>query len=514
MSDGIRLADLLAGLSLISDHGLGLPPDDAVRSCLLATALAHKLDLRDGEVADVFYDSLFEHVGCLGYAHESHLVWGDDVAANRAAQRTNFAAPKELFTAYLPTLLKDVEGWERAQVTARLFTKGPGFLKRFATASCEVAAQTARRLGLPQEVQLSLRQYSEWWNGKGVPAGVKGDEITLTARVVHVASVAAKFDVLGGPELAVEAVRRRAGSIFDPAIAATFEAHARELLETAGIGDPRRRVLEVEPEPLRIVPLARLREVAAAFGDVADLKTPFTHGHSAGVARLARAAGERLGLDTETSARLEIAALLHDLGRVAISNAVWEKPGPLTSGEWEQVRLHAYHSERILSCSTVLEPMAALAGMHHERMDASGYHRGAGAAQIPFAARVLAAADALQAMTQPRPHRAALTVDEAAQRLQRDARAGRYDSDAVKAVVDAAGGSPQRGAGLRPAGLSEREVEVLRLVANGLSNREIAQRLFVSPRTAEHHVQHIYAKIGASSRASAALFAMEHGLLG
>jgi HD-GYP domain-containing protein (c-di-GMP phosphodiesterase class II) len=230
------------------------------------------------------------------------------------------------------------------------------------------------------------------------------------------------------------------------------------------------------------------------------------------VASLAREAGQRVGLDAETAVRLEIAALLHDLGRVAISNAVWEKPGPLTSGEWEQVRLHAYHSERILSCSAVLKPMAALAGMHHERMDASGYHRGSGAAQIPFPARVLAAADALQAMTQARPHRDPLTIDEAAEELQRDARAGRYDPDAVRAVVDVAGGSTQRTGG-RPAGLSAREIEILRLVADGLSNREIAHRLSVSPRTAEHHVQHIYAKIGASSRASAALFAMEHGLL-
>jgi HD-GYP domain-containing protein (c-di-GMP phosphodiesterase class II) len=514
VSDGVRLADLLAGLSLISDHGLGLPPDDAVRSCLVATALARRLGLRDGEVADVFYDSLLEHIGCLGYAHETYLVWGDDLAANRAAQRTNFADAKELFMAYLPTLLRDVEGRERALVAARFFTRGPGFLKRFATASCEVAAQTARRLGLPQDVQLGLRQYSEWWNGKGVPRGVSGDEIALTARVVHVASVGAKFDVLGGPALAVDAVRRRAGSVFDPAIAATFVAHARELLEAARLGDPRRRMLEAEPEPFRFVPLTHLPDVAAAFGDLADLKTPFTHGHSAGVARLTRAAAERVGLDSETAARLEVAALLHDLGRVAISNAVWEKRGPLTSGEWEQVRLHAYHSERILSCTAALEPMGALAGMHHERMDGSGYHRACSAAQIPFPARVLAAADALQAMTQPRPHRGPMTVDEAAQHLQRDARAGRHDPDAVKAVVDAAGGSPQRRAGLRPAGLSEREVEVLRLVARGLSNREIARCLYVSPRTAEHHVQHIYAKIGASSRASAALFAMEHGLLG
>jgi HD-GYP domain-containing protein (c-di-GMP phosphodiesterase class II) len=514
VSDGVRLADLLAGLSLISDHGLGLPPDDAVRSCLVATALARKLDLRDGEVADVFYDSLFEHIGCVGYAHETHRVWGDDLAANRAAQRTNFAAPTELFTAYLPTLLRDLEAWEGAQVAARFFVKGPGFLTRFATASCEIAAQTARRVGLPHDVQMSLRHYSEWWNGKGAPGGVRGEEITLTARVVHVASVAAKFDVLGGPELAVDAVRRRAGTIFDPAIAATFVAHARELLQAASAGDPRRQLLEAEPEPLRIVPLTRLPDVAAAFGDVADLKTPFTHGHSAGVARLARAAAEHLGLDGETASRLEIAALLHDLGRIAISNAIWEKPGPLTSGEWEQVRLHPYHSERILSSTAVLQPMAALAGMHHERMDGSGYHRGCNAAQIPFPARVLAAADAMQAMTQPRPHRDPLTVDEAAQRLHADARAGRHDPDAVTAVVDAAGGSPQRRAGHRPAGLSEREVEVLRLVADGLSNREIARRLHVSPRTAEHHVQHIYAKIGASSRASAALFAMEHGLLG
>jgi HD-GYP domain-containing protein (c-di-GMP phosphodiesterase class II) len=297
-------------------------------------------------------------------------------------------------------------------------------------------------------------------------------------------------------------------------IAATFAEHAHELLTAASLGDPRQRVLEAEPEPVRVIPPTRLAEVAAAFGDLADLKTPCTHGHSAGVARLARAAGERVGLDTETMARLEVAALLHDVGRVAISNAVWEKPGPLTSGEWEQVRLHPYHSERILSCTAALEPMAALAGAHHERMDGSGYHRGCSAAQIPPAARVLAAADALQAMTQARPHRDALTVEQAIEQLQRDARTGRQDPDAVSAVVAAAGGSPQSSPGLRPAGLTEREVEVLRLVAGGLSNREIARRLVVSPRTAEHHVQHIYAKIGVSSRASAALFAMRHGLLG
>jgi DNA-binding NarL/FixJ family response regulator len=157
--------------------------------------------------------------------------------------------------------------------------------------------------------------------------------------------------------------------------------------------------------------------------------------------------------------------------------------------------------------------MASIAGMHHERMDGSGYHRGCKAPVMSVPARVLAAADALQAMTQSRPHRDALTLDEAVEEIQHEARAGRLDPDAVVAVANAAGGSLQKEARSRPGGLSDREVEVLKLVSQGLSNREIARRLYISPRTAEHHVQHIYTKIGVSSRAAAALFAMEHGLM-
>jgi HD-GYP domain-containing protein (c-di-GMP phosphodiesterase class II) len=484
-----------------------------MRSCLVGTALAREIDLDEEDVGDVFYISLLQHVGCTGYAHETYLVWNDDIAANRAAQRTNFADPKQLFTSYLPTLMQGMGAVERARVAARFATKGPGFLGRFTTATCEVATQTARRLGLSEGVQQGLLQVFEWWNGKGAPKGLKGDDIALAGRVAHVAGVGAKFDVLGGPGLAIDAVRRRAGSVFDPAIADAFVTHAAKLLEAANLGDPRQLVLEAEPGPVSFISEARLPEVASAFGDLVDLKTPFTHGHSAGVARLTRAAGEKLGLDSATLRRLHIASLLHDLGRVAISDAVWEKPGVLTTSDWEQIRLHPYHSERILSCSPVLAPMAPIAGMHHERMDGSGYHRGCMAAQIPLPARVLGVADALQAMTQNRPHRTPLSVEEATELVDQDAAAGRFDPDAVAAVVEAAGGSPQKKARLRPAGLSDREIEVLQLMSHGLSNREVARRLYISPRTAEHHVQHIYAKIGVSSRAGAALFAMEHGLI-
>jgi DNA-binding CsgD family transcriptional regulator len=175
--------------------------------------------------------------------------------------------------------------------------------------------------------------------------------------------------------------------------------------------------------------------------------------------------------------------------------------------------MHPYQSERILATSDTLEHLAALAGMHHERLDGSGYHRGCGAREQSVAVRVLAAADVFQAMTQDRPHRDRLSTEHAADELARDARAGRLDGECVAAVLEAAGQARPRSHDLRPAGLSAREIEVLRLVAIGFSNPEIAQELVISRRTAEHHVQHIYGKVGVRSRPGLALFAMEYGLV-
>jgi len=196
-----------------------------------------------------------------------------------------------------------------------------------------------------------------------------------------------------------------------------------------------------------------------------------------------------------------------------VSSGIWDKSGALTRSELEQVRLHPYHTERILACSPVLAPLGRIAGLHHERLDGSGYHHGLAAAAIPIEARVLAAADTFQTLTQDRPHRAAHPPERAGERLAEEARAGRFDTDSVRAVVEAAGEQPPPIRGNWPSGLSDREVEVLRLVAKGLSNQEVAQTLVISRRTAEHHVQHVYAKIGTSTRAAAALYAMEHDLL-
>ena len=231
---------------------------------------------------------------------------------------------------------------------------------------------------------------------------------------------------------------------------------ADELLAEPVGADPWAAVLDAEPAPVRLVGEAGLDRAATAFAELADLKAPFLHGHAAGVARLAEGAGRVLGIPGGELADLQRAALLHDLGRVVVPTSVWEKQGALSAGEWERVRLHAYHTERILSRSEGLAAIAPLAGMHHERLDGSGYHRSATSKTIPMAARILAAADVFQALTQARPHRPAVGAQQAAAVLAEEAAAGRLDAEAVGAACAAAGEPRPPGRREWPAGLTGR----------------------------------------------------------
>ena len=508
----MRLADLLAGLSRLADLGFGIPAGEALRSAALATLLGRSLAVADDDLRAAIYTAMLHHVGCTGYAHEAGGAVGDELTMYAVTAQTNLADPKEMFTTFLPGLLAGRSLPDQLRLAAITFTKGRRIGVASTTAACEVGRDAARRLGLPTEVQQSLYRSYEWWNGKGVPDGLAGDEIPLGARLAAVSSTASLLDTVADRARVAEVIRGGSAALFDPELANHLGDHLDELLDELAACDPHALVLEAEPQPVAEVLDQQVVEVAAVFGDLADLKTPYLHGHSRGVARLARNAGSRLQMGAGDLDDLEVAGLLHDVGRVAISAAVWDKPGRLTTHEWEQVRLHAYHSERILAGSERLSHLAPLVGMHHERGDGSGYHRGSKRGELPVPARVLAAADAYQAMTQPRPHRRALHPEQAEEQLLGDVGNGRFDEDAASAVLAAAGHDVE----VRrepPAGLTDREVEVLTLVAAGCTNREIAEQLVISPRTAEHHVQNIYAKLGASSRAAAALFAMEHGLL-
>jgi HD-GYP domain-containing protein (c-di-GMP phosphodiesterase class II) len=511
-ADGdLRLADLLAALSVATDLGMGHEPEKAVRSCLLATHLARSCGLPEPRVRDVYYTSLLQHLGCTAPAHELTWAAGDDRGFLSVAEHVDDTTVRG--SLHLLALAGRGTGLGRGRYVARMVRGGKEGAQATMRSTCEVGSRLAERLRLGDAVCASLLDSTEVWDGSSGAFGRRGEEIGLSARFALVAAQAVLADAAGGPDAAVAVVRARAGHWFDPEVAAAFCADGRDRLRELAEIDVWDAVLEVEPAPHRCVPMGRLDEVAGVFADMVDLKTPATLGHSRGVAELSEAAGTRLGFSHDRVAALRRAGLLHDLGRVAVSNAVWERDRPLTTAQWEQVRLHPYHTERILDRSAALADLARVAGMHHERQDGSGYHQRASGAAIPPEARVLAAADAFQAMTQLRPHRAALPPEQAARHLEADVAVGRFDVECTRAVIEAAGQQPARRRSSWPAGLTDREVEVLRLLAGGGSNREIAGRLVISPRTAEHHVQHIYTKIGGSTRAAAALFAMEHGLL-
>jgi HD-GYP domain-containing protein (c-di-GMP phosphodiesterase class II) len=507
----LRLVDLLAALSVATDLGMGQEPEKAVRGCLVATGLARAMDLPDRDVADIFYTTLLQHVGCTAPAHEIAHSLGDGPAILPLAERTDPVSWRENL-AFLAAVGRGT-GADRVRHLARTVAAGKRGNRAVNRAVCEVGALMADRLRLGEGVRQGLLQSLERWDGEGDVHGLAGDDIALPARFTALATQVVIFDRLGGPDAALAMVRRRAGGWFDPALAERFERVGTEVLGRLAEADVWAEVLAAEPAPARRIPPVQLDEVAGAFADMVDLMTPFTLGHSAGVARLAGDAAGLLRLPAGEADLVRRAALLHDLGRVAVSGRLWEQPRPLTATQWEQVRLHPYHSERILARSEALAPLARIAGMHHDRQDGSGYHHGAAGAEIPAPARLLAAADAYQAMTQDRPHRPALAPAAAARELEAATGAGRFDPECARAVIQAAGQRPSRSRSPWPRGLSDREVEVLRLAAAGLSNRQIADALVISPRTAEHHIQHVYAKIGVSTRAAAAMFAMEHGLL-
>lgn len=514
LADGLRLADLISALSQVTDLGMGQPPEDAIRSCLLATSLARRMELGERYVCDVYYATLLQHIGCTAYAHETAALFGgNDIAVRADGAKVYFGNSREALAFLVFELGKGAKPLDRGRAVIAAISQGQRFDEKLTRSNCEVAIHMAQRLGLGEGVQRGLNEIYERWDGKGNPRKLSGEDIALPARFAQVASQAVLFVRLGGPDLAVETIRRRAGTALDPFIAEVFLHCGRELLAQISSSDASVAVIEAEPEPCQRVSETRLDQVARAFADLVDLKSPFTHGHSAAVAELAGTAATNLGLTQHEVACVRRAGLLHDLGRTGVPNGIWDKPGPLTGTEWEQVRLHSYHSERILSRSSALAPLAPLAGMHHERQDGSGYHRQATASTIPTGARLLAAADAYQAMTQERPHRPAITPEAAAEQLRSEAEQGRLDPEAVRAILEAAGHPSIHMHPTWPAGLSDREVQVLRLLARGHSNREMARRLWISPKTAGHHVQHIYAKIGVSTRAAAAMFAMEHDLI-
>jgi response regulator RpfG family c-di-GMP phosphodiesterase len=322
------------------------------------------------------------------------MLGGDEIAVKRASVRTDFGDLGSLLRVYLPRLAPTANPLMQLRVAATALVRGGELVRGYSRANCEVAAHTAERIGLGRGVVAGLTDIYERWDGTGGARQRRGEDIALAARIAQVAVVASLFYGLGGLDAAVEALRRRAGLALDPHLVEVLQGPGKRSLDMLAGADPVTAAVSVEPTPAVEISSTDLDRVCRAFGEVVDLKTPLHHGHASGVADLAAAAGQVCGLDHAEISRLRRAALVHDIGRAAIPNGIWERRGALSWTDQERVRLHAYHGERVLARCGPLASLAPLAGMHHERLDGSGYHRQVAAQAIPFAARRLAAADA------------------------------------------------------------------------------------------------------------------------
>lgn len=510
MADRLRLADLLSALSLATDLGVGAPLETSLRTCLLATALGARLGLRGAELSTVYYAAMMRHLGCTAWAHEAAALAGDDLELLRTFEAVDPARKAAIAGRAIRALAVGEPVGRRVRTVARVLTR-PAAGKRLIAAQCAQAEALAGDLALGPEVSLALAQMYERHDGKGAPLGLRGAAISPAGQLVHLAQVLEALHRQRGPAGALEELARRRGAQFAPPLCDLARGLDDETWQALAGPQLWERVLTAEPAPQRTVPPAQLGDVALAFARFTDLKSPASIGHSSAVAELARAAAVRAALPAADCDRLATAALLHDLGAASVSNAAWDHPGPLGAAAWEQVRLHTYWGERILSRSPITRPFAALVGGHHERLDGSGYHRNARGDGLDRAARILAAADCWVALTSRRPHRDARSAEAAARELSRDAAEGKLCRDACALVLAAAGHAAARPA--LPAGLTDREAEVLGLVARGLVSKEIAAQLGIATRTVKHHIEHIYEKTGVSTRAAAALFAARNNLV-
>jgi HD-GYP domain-containing protein (c-di-GMP phosphodiesterase class II) len=510
-AEPIRAAEVIAALSLATDLGIGVPLEHGLESTLLAMRLADRLKVDAQTATQTYYACQLFYVGCTANADVAAELFGADDALTSYATPARFGSRPEMTAGFLRAVAPPGGApIVRAGQLARRLPKVATVFKHHIAAFCEVARMLTDRLGVHSSVGPLFAYVAERWDGNGQPGRAKGDEIPLPMRIVHVARDATFQRMLGGVDRAVSVVRRRAGHAFDPDVVSALSEEASGLyaIDAASAWD---ETLATEPKPYALLEGELIDRALSAMGDFSDLVSPYFVGHSSGVAVLAMNAARRCRFDVADVATIRRSALVHDIGRVAVPARIWQQKGPLTPDDWEKVRLHPYHTERVLHRSPVLAMLAGVAGTHHERCDGSGYHRGTAASGLTPLARLLAAADAYQTKIEPRPHRVALTPEQAAETLTREVHVGRLDAVAVKAVLEAAGLRTPRIE--RPAGLTQRETEVVGLLARGLQTKQVARTLGISAKTADNHIQSAYGKMGVSTRAAAALFAMQHGLV-
>lgn len=497
-------------MSLSIDLGLGQPMEHMLRSCVLALRIADHIGVTELGKKRIFYANLLAWIGCHADSSELAALFTDDIAF-RADYYLIDAHGLPMLSLMLRHAAMGARPLPRTGNRVRFALESARTVRSLITSHCNSAGALAGRVGLDAGTASMLACTFERWDGAGLPLGLRGSAIPLEMRITQLADTAEVFLRTAGFTATVDMVSRRGGTQFDPSLAELFCSNALVLTEGLFELDPWVAALHAAPTEW---PMGEdeLDSLLRAIGDFADLKSPGAAGHSRNVATLVSSAAGLLGLSTEQTVILRRAAWTHDIGRMGVSNKIWDATAPLSTVDTEHLHRYPELSERILSRIPGLRDAARIAGAHRERLDGSGYPRGLGGEELTGPQRLLAVADAYQGMLEPRRHRPAFTPVEATSRITEIATRGLLDANCVDAVLMAAGQPVSRPApGV--AGLTPRELQVLRLACRGLSGREVAEYLRISPKTARNHVEHIYTKTGATNRVELTLYALDQRLL-
>jgi HD-GYP domain-containing protein (c-di-GMP phosphodiesterase class II) len=507
----------VATLALAQDNAFGQPLESQLRSCLLASWMCEAAGLEEEVRETVYWVALLRYVGCTGHAHEVATVFGDEIAIRAQTLVHDAANPAEVMRDVVAFATAGRPLEEHEQIIEMIRQTAHEWAVHNFASGCEVADMLVERLDFGPAVRDALRFTFERWNGNGYPEGARGEEIPVAMRVVHLSHDMEAIGRLFSPAKALDAAGDRRDRTYDPWLADLFQAHGDVWFQRLHETEPWDAVLGLEPKPHRMLDASELDDALTVAADFIDLKSPYMAGHSRRCAQLVAEAAGLLGYTDDDITAVRRAALVHDFGTTGVPNSIWDKPGRLTRSEFDRVELHPMLTEQMLRRSPALAALNPVACAHHEKEDGSGYHKRVRADSLLAGARLLAAVEIYVGLTTERADRPAFTPEDAANRLRELVSGGVLDGGATDAVLMAAGhaeaevASPKRAR--NPGGLTRREIDVLRLAARGLTTREVAGRLFISPKTADHHIQHIYGKIGVSTRAAAALWAMQHAVV-
>lgn len=516
-SFAVRRADLMMVLAYATDLATGQSRDFALRSCVLAMRIAGAMGLDTEMRRQVYHHAILRYIGCNADTHILASAFGDEIALRQDLAITDLGSHASLGQTFVNAFNRHFADLPPDRLKAAVqqgLADAIGISVPILAGHCEVAQRIGQRIGLTREMQDNLGQLYERWDGKGLPNGLSGDTVRLPVRIVTLAQDAVALTEAHGFDRMVEEIGARRDGPYEAELADLFLNDAEAFMRGTNAEITRDLILSLEPEPHAYLDEAACEEAFVAIADMIDMRMPFTFGHSRAVAKLGDAAGRCLGLPNDDIRAIRWAGYVHDIGELSVPVSIWLKDTPFSQRETDTAQLHPYHGEKALAClGDDGRPIAALVLRHHERLDGTGYHRYAKAPDLSPAARILAAAEAYTTALEDRPYRPGVSAQAAAARLRELASSGKLCPDGTEAVLTAAGQASRRASAPGIDGLTPREIEVLRHIASGLTAKEAANVLGISPKTAENHIQNLYAKIGVTTRAGAALYALERGLM-